>query len=118
MESTQESVDIWQKFVAIAGGELEVQKYSLAIRSWVRTCGREKMATVNDTSGTFTLQSEKDPDQCKTIKKLDPRHGERVLGVRLALAGNNDYKYIFRLTKAKELTNNYESRPFEKVMQK
>ena len=100
----EKCVGIWQKLVVIPGGELEVKKCSVAVMSWITKNGKEVLASNMEAPGSFHLTSVLDPSISKLIKRLEPQHGERVLGVRLSLDGNDDQEYAFRLKKIQALS--------------
>ena len=108
-------VDIWQKLVVIAGGEIEVRKSCIAIMTWILKGGTEQMATSEEAPGTFQLQSLSNPDIKKELKRLDTNDGERILGVRLALSGSDKDEYIFRQQQANELAATIASSPFTRL---
>ena len=78
-------------------GEVEVKKSSIAIMSWIQKGGKEVMATIEEAQGTFELKSVRDPSIRHTIKRLERNHGERILGVRISLDGNDEHEFKFRL---------------------
>ena len=65
-----------------------------------QTPGREDMCSLEDAPGLFLLQSLRNPDIAKDIKRLEISHGERTLGVRLALDGSDTSEYEYCLTQA------------------
>ena len=66
--------------------------------SWIKEQSKEIMATVKQAPGTFTLNSVKDPGQSKTIRRLDPDYGEKIVGVRIALEGSDTDEFTHQLS--------------------
>ena len=115
LEETKRCIDVWQRLVVIAGGEIEIKKSCIAIMSWVLQKGTEMMATVEEAPGTFKLQSLTNPEVFKDLTRLAIEVGERILGVRLALKGNDDDEYDFRLKQAKGLATKISTSPFTRT---
>ena len=58
-----------------------------------------RYATCNDEPATLSVRG---PDgQTKSLTRLEPSEARHTLGVRLALDGNNEAEFQFRLTQAK-----------------
>ena len=70
------------------------------------------MCKLEEAPGSFVLQSLRNPDIVKDIKRLEVSHGERTLGVRLALDGSDTDEYNFRLLQAKSLAKKIVMCPF------
>ena len=108
-------MESWQKLVTIAGGEIEVRKSCISVMSWIKKQGKEVMASVDESPGSFYLTSSKYVGLKKELKRIEPTKGERILGVRVALAGNDDDEHKYRLEQSKELAKNITLYPFSRL---
>ena len=108
----KECIEIWQRIIHITGGELEIEKSCISIISWKEAKGNEVMCKIEDSQGELHIESIKSPGVLVPIKRNEPHHAERILGVRLALDGNDKTEFEYRLQQSKDLARKISSAPF------
>ena len=59
------------------------------------------MATITETPGEIIIQNT--PTTTETIRRVEPVHAERILGVRIAVTAQMKNEFKYRLTQALEL---------------
>ena len=89
-------LEIWQCLIHITGGELEREKSCLSMIAWKEAKGKEVLITKEESSEAFSLQSVRYPGSEVNIQRNDVHKGERILGVRLSLDGNDLHKFQHR----------------------
>lgn len=61
------------------------------------------------------MESVKFPGLKISLQRNEVTKGERILGVRLALDGNDDDEFVFRLNQSKELAGRISGAPFSRL---
>ena len=110
--AAKECLEIWQRLVHIAGGELELTKSSYALMAWKLHKGKEEMTSIEESPGTLSLRSEKYKGMKVTLRRNEVGTAERQLGVRLAMSGQDDDEYLYRLDQSKTLAGKIHFSPF------
>lgn len=108
-------LEVWQKLIHTTGGELEIEKSCLSIMSWQQQHGREVLAPIAASPGDMCISSVKYPGLQVQLDRNEPSKGERLLGVRLALDGNDKDEYRYRLSQSTELSGKIMSSPLSRV---
>ena len=92
----------WQRLLRHTGGDLSLPKCLFTLITWVPTKNGElRMATVDETPGNINIQTS--PTTTKTIRRVEPDHAERILGVRMAATVQMKTEHIYRLEQARVL---------------
>ena len=107
-------LEAWQELIHITGGELEIDKSCLTLMTWKPAHGREILETVSESRGDLSIRSVKYPGLQVLLNRNEVSKGERILGVRLALDGNDRDEFAYRLTQAKDLAGRIRSAPFSR----
>ena len=87
----------------IRGGELELTKSSFAMMAWTLKEGKEVMCNINEAPGKVKLRSDKYKGMQVELMRNDVETAEKQLGVRLAMDGNDQEEFKFRLLQSKTL---------------
>ena len=98
-----ECLKTWQKLVVITGGDIELDKSSLNIMACVKRKGKEIMIDSDEIEDNLLIRSVKFTGYSEAVDRLSNDHGERTLGVRLAVDGSDTTEFKFRNTQVKEL---------------
>ena len=105
MEMADEVLDTWQKLVVITGGEIELDKSSISVMTWEKKKGREQLKKEPVENNNLVMKSVKVPGYSEAVDQLEICHGERLLGVRLAMDGNDDDEFQWRKDQVEELAS-------------
>ena len=97
IEKAKANLELWQCLIHVTGGELELSKSCLAIMAWKEEKGKEVLCRVADAPGDLQMVSVKYPGKLLTLQRNEVSKGKRILGVRLALDGNDSDEFRYRL---------------------
>ena len=81
--------------------------------AWKLHKGKEEMTTIEESPGTLSLRSEKYKGMRVTLRRNKVETAERQLRVRLAMSGQDDDEYVYRLNQSKNLA---EKTPFFTIL--
>ena len=82
--------------------------------SWKTAKGREILETIEESPGDLELSSIKFPGLQVHLNRNEASKGERILGVRLLLDGNDKHEFEYRMGQVKELAGRICSSPFSR----
>ena len=114
LEAARKGLGVWKRLIHITGGELELSKCCFSLMTWKLHKGTEVLCNIDEAPGSLSLQSEKYTGLTVDIKRQEVTAGERILGVRLALAGGDTDEYDFRLKQAKTLAGKIGNSPLSR----
>ena len=80
--------------------------------TWKEAKGKEILCKIEDAPGNLIMKSVKYPGLEVQLQRNEVSKGERILGVRLALDGNDNDKFKYRKQQSKVLAGKIESSPF------
>ena len=100
--------------MVITGGDIELDKSSVNVMTWGRKKG-EEILLKDPPIKKLVLNSVKLPGYSEPVEKLETCHGERLLGVRLAMDGNDNDEFKFWLEQSKTLANKIRISPFTRL---
>ena len=105
MEMADEVLDTWQKLVVITGGEIELDKSSISVMTWEKKKGREQLKKDPVENKNLVMKSVKVPGYSEAVDQLEICHRKRLLGVRLAMDGNDEDEFQWRKDQVEELAS-------------
>ena len=90
---------------------VELNKSSISILAWQKAKGKELMMESNQFQKKLTMYSVKLPGYSEPVDLLERNHGERLLGVRLAINGSDADELKFRKDQVTELAEKIRTGP-------
>lgn len=114
IKKAQNCLEVWQCLIHITGGEIELEKSCLSMITWKEAKGMEVLCTIEYSPEELWLKSIKYPGLEVKIKRNEVNKGEQILGVRLALDGNNEAEFKYRKKQARDLAGKISSPPFSR----
>jgi hypothetical protein len=114
VEKATKCLETWQRLVHISGGELELTKSSFAMMAWTLKGGKEVMCNMKEAPGSVKLRSDKYKGMQVELSRNEVSTAEKQLGVRLAMDGNDQEEFQFRLSQSKTLAGKVRASPFNR----
>ena len=104
----------WQRLLRHTGGDLSLPKCLFTLITWVPTRNGElRMATIDETPGDINIQTS--PTTTKQIRRVEPDHAERILGVGMAATAQMKTEYAYRLEQARVLAARITKAPLARI---
>jgi hypothetical protein len=96
LNGLRECIVRWHNILKITGGDLALEKCTFCIMKWRWCQGIASLETIDSEAGVLSVNG-------KTIQRLNPDKGTRVLGVRLAMDGTFKDEFEYRLAQSKTM---------------
>ena len=104
----------WQRLLRHTGGDLSLPKCLFTLVTWVHTKkGDLRMATIAETPGEIIIQNTSTTTE--TIRRVEPNHAERILGVRMAVTAQMKTEYTYRLSQSQEIAARIKKVPLSRI---
>ena len=92
----------WQTLLRHTGGDLSLSNFLFTLVTWTPTRdGNLRMATINETPGDLLIVDTATRSVC--IRRVEPSHTERILGVIMAITGQMTTEHAYRLEQSRAL---------------
>ena len=97
LQTTTTVLQLCQLLLRHTGGDLSLPKCLFTLVTWVpKKTGELRMATITEIPRKIIIQNI--PTTTETIRRVDPSHAERILGVRMAVTAQMKTKFKYRLS--------------------
>ena len=104
----------WQRLLRHTGGDLSLPKCLFTLVTWVQNKkGDLRMATIAETPGDILIQNT--PTITVTIRRVEPSHAGRILGVRMSVTAQMKTEYTYRLSHSQDLAARIKKAPLSRI---
>ena len=114
LQTTTTVLQSWQRLLRHTGEDLSLIKCLFTLVTWVPTTkGDLRMAMIAETPGDIMIQNT--PTTTETIRRVEPNHSERILGVRTSITAQIKTEYTYRLQQSQELAARIRKAPLSRI---